>query len=57
MEDLPDQWKESVIAPFHKKGDQTDYSYYHGISLLSTSILSMLSPYIEEIIGDYQCGF
>jgi hypothetical protein len=33
---------------------------YHGITLLSTSyknFLSRLSPYIDEIIGDHQCGF
>jgi hypothetical protein len=23
-EELPDQWKESVIVPVHKKGDKTD---------------------------------
>jgi hypothetical protein len=23
-EELPDQWKESVIVPIHKKGDRTD---------------------------------
>jgi hypothetical protein len=39
-------------------------SYYREISLLSTSykiisniLLSRLGPYIEEIIGDHQCGF
>jgi hypothetical protein len=53
-EKLPDQWKESIIVPVHKKSDKTDCSYYHGISLLSTSykmlssvLLSSLSPYIE----------
>jgi hypothetical protein len=35
--ELPDQWKESIIVPIHKKGDKTDCSNYHGISLLSTS--------------------
>jgi hypothetical protein len=42
----------------------TDYNNYHGISLLSTSykilsnmLLLRLSPYIDEIIGDLQCGF
>jgi hypothetical protein len=64
MEKLPDQWKESIILPVHKKGDRTDYSNYRGISLLSTSykilsniLLSRLGPYIDEIIGDHQCGF
>jgi hypothetical protein len=63
-EKLPDQWKECVIAPAHKKGGKTECSNYRGISLLSTSniilsnmLLSKLSPYINEIIGDHQCGF
>jgi hypothetical protein len=36
-EELPDQWKESIIVPIHEKGDKTDCNNYHGISLLSTS--------------------
>jgi hypothetical protein len=62
-EELPDQWKECITVPVHKKGDKTDCSNYLGMSLLSTSykilpnILSRLSPYIVEIIGDHQCGF
>jgi hypothetical protein len=35
-EELPDQWKEFIIVPIHKKGDKTDCNYYRGISLLST---------------------
>jgi hypothetical protein len=64
MGKLPDQWKQSFIIPFHKKGDKTDCSNYRGISILSTSykivsniLLSRLSPYVDEIIGDHQCGF
>ncbi|PNF29408.1 hypothetical protein B7P43_G07060 [Cryptotermes secundus] len=63
-ETLPDQWKESIIAPVHKKGDKADCSNNQRISLLSTSykllsniLLSRLSPYIDEIIGAHQCGF
>jgi hypothetical protein len=36
-EELPHQWKESVVVPVHKKGDKTDYSNYRGISLGSAS--------------------
>jgi hypothetical protein len=36
-EELPDQWKESIIVPVHKKGGKTNCNNYHGISLLSTS--------------------
>jgi hypothetical protein len=35
--ELPDQWKQSIIAPVHKKGDKTDCSNYRRKSLLSTS--------------------
>jgi hypothetical protein len=63
-EELPDQWKQSIIVPIQKKGDKTDCINYREISLLSTLykmlsniLLSWLSPYIDEIIGDHQCGF
>jgi hypothetical protein len=36
-EELPNQWKESIIIPVHKKGDKTECNNYRGISLLSTS--------------------
>jgi hypothetical protein len=57
-EELPDQWKESIIVPNHKKGDKTDCNNYRGISLLSISYkmlsniqLSRLSPYIDGFQG------
>jgi hypothetical protein len=63
-EELPDQWKESIIVPIHKRGDKTDCNNYRGISLLLTSckivsniLLSKLSAYKDEFIGDHQCGF
>jgi hypothetical protein len=63
-EELPHQWKESIVVPIHKKGDKIDCSNYRGISLLLTSykflsniLLGRLTPYADEIIGDHQCGF
>jgi hypothetical protein len=61
---LPHQWKESIVVPTHNKGDKTDCSNYRGNSLLSNSykilssiLLSRLTPYADEIIGDHQYGF
>ena len=62
--ELPEEWKESVIVPTHKKGDKTECNNYRGISLLPATYkilpnipLSRLIPYAEKIIGDHQCGF
>jgi hypothetical protein len=57
-EELPQQWKESIIVPIYKKEDKTDCNNYQGISLLSTAyeilsnvLLARLTPYVNEIIG------
>jgi hypothetical protein len=41
---LPDQWKKSITVPVHKKGNKSDCSNYHAISLLSTSYNFFFSP-------------
>jgi sorting nexin-29 len=60
---MPDLWNESIIVPIHKRVIKLTNNYC-GISLLSISYKmlsnifpSRLSPYIDEIIGDHQCGF
>jgi hypothetical protein len=59
-EELPQQWKESIIIPIHEKVDKTDCNNYQGISLLSTAykilsdiLLARLTPYVNEVIGDH----
>jgi hypothetical protein len=63
-EELPQQWKESILVPIHKKGDKPDCNNYQGISLLSTTykilskiLVAMLTLYVNEITWDHQCGF
>jgi hypothetical protein len=63
-EELPDQWKKSIIVPVQKKGDTVGCSNYRRISLLWTSykivsniLLSRLSLYVDEIIEEHQCRF
>ena len=63
-EELPEQWKESIIVPIYRKGDKTDCSNYRDISLLPTMykilsniLLSRITPYAQEITGDHQGGF
>jgi hypothetical protein len=63
-EELSQHWKECIIVPIYKKGDKTDCNNYRGISPLSTAYIILsnilvvrLTPYVNEIIGDHQCGF
>ena len=36
-EELPEEWKKSIIVPIYKKTDKTYCSNYRGISLFSTT--------------------
>jgi hypothetical protein len=63
-ERTPEEWKETIIVPIHKKGDRDGYENYRGIALgnaaykiLSKIILEKIKPYIEKVMGDYKNGF
>jgi len=63
-EEMPEEWKQSIIVPIYKNGDKTGCSNYRGISLLpitykilSNILLSRLTPYAEEIIGIINVDF
>ena len=63
-EKLPEEWKESIIVPIHKKGNKINCNIYRVISLLQTDykvlsniLLSRLTPYAKEIVRYHQCGF
>jgi len=61
---LPEEWKGSIIVFTYRKGDTKDCNNYRCISLLPTTyrilcniLLSRLTPYAEERIGDHQGRF
>ncbi len=43
-EKLPEEWKESILIPIHKKGPRTDCNNYRGISLLPVCYKIFNSP-------------
>ena len=63
-ERIPEEWKETIIIPIHKRGDRDRCENYRGITLgkavykiLPNIILGKIKPYIENVMGDYQNGF
>jgi hypothetical protein len=55
---------ESITVSTYKKSNNADCSSCWGISQFSTTykilsniLLSRLTWYVDEIIGDHQCGF
>ena len=64
IEQIPQEWDTAIICPIYKQGDKLECHNYLGISLLNvtykifTNLLTRyIEPYVEEILGDYQCGF
>jgi len=63
VEDLPQHWRKYIYT-IYEKGETNDCSNYRGISLLPTTynilssiLLSIWTPYAEEIIRDDHCVF
>jgi hypothetical protein len=63
-EEIPSDWKRSIVIPIHKKKDKLECSNYRGISLLchsskvfSTIILQRIKRRTEEILSEAQAGF
>jgi len=63
-EELPAEWKRSIVIPIHKKKDKLDCANYRGISLLchsskifSSIILQRIKKRTEEILSEAQAGF
>jgi sorting nexin-29 len=61
---IHEQWEDGLICPIHKKGDQLELNNYRRITLLNTGykifsniLYERLQPYMESIVGKYQCGF
>jgi hypothetical protein len=62
-EELSQQWKESIIVPILRAIRLTviiieeSPSLSTAYKILSNILLARLTPYVNEIIGDHQCGF
>jgi sorting nexin-29 len=61
---MPGDWSTAIFCPIYKNGDKTECKNYREISLLSTPykilakiVANRLTPYMENTVGDYQCGF
>jgi len=63
-EKIAEEWNTGIICPIYKKGDPWKTNNYRGIALqdvfyktLANVIHGRLEGYIENLLGDYQCGF
>lgn len=61
---VPQDWRDSMVIPIHKKGDKTNCSNYRGISLISVPgkmlsriLHSRLLPLADDYLREGQCGF
>nr|AOE48155.1 hypothetical protein [Eumigus monticolus] len=63
-EEMPADFRDSLIVPIFKKGDRTDCNNYRGISLLSCLgkliariLANRILSLVEKILPESQCGF
>jgi len=56
-EELPEEWKESIIVPNYKKCDKTIIIEAYHIKLLSNILLSRLTPNVEKLLGTMSVNF
>lgn len=61
---ISEQWEGGLIWLVHKKGDRSELNYYRGITRLNTEykifsnkLHERLQPYMEKIVGQYQCEY
>jgi hypothetical protein len=64
QEQIPDEWRKSIICPINKIGDKLSCENYRRITVLFaaykvlTNIICLkLEPYIENMIGEHQANF
>jgi len=63
-ETIPEEWKETIIVPIHKRGDRDRCENYRGIAIgnaaykiLLNIILGKIKSYIKKVMEDNQNGF
>jgi hypothetical protein len=60
---LPEEWKESIVVPLHKPGDEPDRSNFRGLLMsttyktLSNILLSRLTAYARKLQGIISADF
>ncbi|XP_065080620.1 uncharacterized protein LOC135703351 [Ochlerotatus camptorhynchus] len=56
-EQLPEEWKEGVICPIHKKGDHLECENFRAITILNAAYKVILTRLDKDIIGGYPLLF
>jgi len=60
---IPEEWKETIIVPIHKRGDRDRCENYRGIAMrnapykiLLNILLEKIKPCIEKVMGTIRMG-